>query len=153
MMGFLAGARNGLLALHLVAAALWVGGLYLAAIGLRGPLAQLEAAKRVQFEMQVYARFFRLVWHLAPVMFVTGWLMVFGAWGGFATLPVSIHAMQGFAVLMLAVFAYAYFVPWQKLRRAIRPSAEHLAGVRRLVLVDLALGVAAIVAGALGHSW
>jgi len=153
MMNSLAAARDALLAIHLIAAALWVGGMYYAVMVLRPALAQLEAAKRVQLHMQTLQRFFRLVWHIMPIMFVSGWLMVFGVWGGFATVPLSINVMQGIAVVMAGVFLYVFFGPWQRVRRAIRPTAEQLDGVRRLVIVNLVLGVGAIVAGAIGHSW
>ena len=149
----LAYARNGLLAVHLLCAALWVGGMYYAVMVLRPALAQLEAAKRVQLHMQTLQRFFRLVWHVMPIMLISGWLMVFGVWGGFATVPLSINIMQGLAVLMAGVFLYVYFGPWQQVRRAIRPTQEMLDGVRTLVVVNLVLGVTAIVAGALGHVW
>jgi uncharacterized membrane protein len=149
----LAYARNGLLAVHLLCAALWVGGMYYAVMVLRPALAQLEAAKRVQLHMQTLQRFFRLVWHVMPIMLISGWLMVFGVWGGFATVPLSINIMQGLAVLMAGVFVYVYFGPWQQVRRAIRPTQEMLDGVRTLVVVNLVLGVTAIVAGALGHVW
>jgi len=146
-------ARNALLAVHLLGAALWVGGMYYAVMVLRPALAQLDATKRVQVHMQTLQRFFRLVWHVMPIVLISGWLMVFGVWGGFATVPLSINLMQGLALVMAGVFLFVFFGPWQRVRRAIRPTQEMLDGVRRLVIVNLVLGAGAIVAGALGHVW
>jgi len=153
MMNFLAGTRNTLLAIHLLSAALWVGGMYYAVMVLRPSLAVLEGQARVQLHMQTLQRFFRLVWHVMPLMFITGWLMVFGVWGGFVTVPLSINIMQGLAVLMAGVFLYVYFKPWQRVRRAIRPTAEQFDAIRKLVLLNLVLGAGAIIAGSLGHVW
>jgi hypothetical protein len=46
-----------------------------------------------------------------------------------------------------------FFGPWRRLRRAIRPGPELLARIRLWITVNLVLGMATIVAGALGHVW
>jgi uncharacterized membrane protein len=153
MMDSLVLVRNILLALHLLAAAGWVGGMFYALVVLRPAAAALEPAARLQLHMLTLKKFFFLVWHMMPLMLLTGWTMVYLAWGGFAHLPVSINAMQGLALLMTGVFLYVFFVPWKRLRRAIRPGPELLARIRMLITVNLVLGIATIVAGSLGHVW
>jgi len=153
MMDSLVLLRNVLLALHLLAAAGWVGGMFYALVVLRPAVGVLEPAARLQVHMLTLKKFFFLVWHFMPLMLITGWTMVFLVWGGFAHLPPSINAMQGLAILMTAVFLYVFFVPWKRLRRAIRPGPELLARIRLLITVNLFLGMATIVAGALGHVW
>jgi len=145
--------RNAMLAAHILAAAVWVGGMFYALVVLRPALNILEAAPRLQLHLQVLKRFFLIVWHAMPIMLLTGWGMVFNVWGGMAFLPWYVNAMQGVATLMTIIFLYTFFVPWQRLRRAIRPTPEMLAKVRGLITLNLVLGGVTIIIGSLGHSW
>jgi len=145
--------RNTLLALHLLSAVLWVGGMFYAVMVLRPALGLLDAAPRLQVHIQTLKRFFRFVWVAMPLMLVTGWAMVFLAWGGFGSLPWSINVMQTLGLLMALIFLYVYFAPWQRLRRAIRPGPELLERIRQLMIVNLVAGALTIVVGSLGHSW
>ena len=79
--------------------------------------------------------------------------MVFLVWHGFAVLPWSINAMQGLGILMALVFLYAFFGPWQRLRRAIRPAPDLVPRIRSLIMTNLVLGMITVVIGALGHVW
>jgi len=104
-------------------------------------------------QMQTLKKLFFYIWHAMPLMILTGWAMVFLAWGGFGALPWSINAMQGLGILMALIFLYTFFDPWQRLRRAVRPGPELFTRVRNLVTLNVVLGTLTIVAGALGHSW
>jgi uncharacterized membrane protein len=153
MMTWLILLRNTLLAVHLLAAVLWVGGMFYAVVVLRPSLNLLDATPRLQVHLQTLKRFFGLVWIAMPLMLLTGWAMVGAAWGGFGSLPLSINIMQTLGLLMALIFLYLYFSPWQRLRRAIRPGAELITRIRQLVTLNLVLGVVTIVAGSLGHVW
>lgn len=145
--------RNSLLAIHFLSGAVWVGGMFYALIVLRPALNILDNAPRMQMHMNTLKRFFLIVWHVMPLMFLTGFGMIFSAWGGLSVLPPSIHAMLGAAILMTAIFLYTFFGPWQRLRRAIRPGPELLARIRLMITINLGLGAVAIIAGSLGHVW
>jgi len=145
--------RNTLLALHLLSAVVWVGGMAFTVFILRPSFELLEPTQRLQMHQQTLKRFFRLTWHVMPIMLLSGWAMIVAVWGGFGALPWSINVMQTLALVMAFVFAYAYFVPFQRLQRAIRATPEMLARVRQLVMVNLALGAITIVVGSLGHVW
>ncbi len=145
--------RNLLLAIHLLSAVIWVGGMFYALVILRPGLAVLDAAPRLQLHMVTLKKFFFYVWHVMPLMILTGWAMVFLAWGGFAALPWSINVMQGLGILMALVFLYAFFGPWQRLRRAIRPAPDLIPRIRSLILTNLVLGMITVTIGALGHTW
>ncbi len=145
--------RDILLALHLLFAALWVGGMFYAVVVLRPALETLDAMPRLQMHMLTLKRFFRVVWVAMPAMLLTGWAMVFAVWGGFAALPWSINVMQTLALLMALIFLYIFFSPWQRLRRAIRPGPDLLPRIRQLVTLNLGLGVVTIIVGSLGHVW
>jgi uncharacterized membrane protein len=142
-----------LLAIHLLAATAWVGGMFYALVVLRPALAVLESAARMQVHLQTLKRFFLVVWHAMPLMLLTGWGMVFDVWGGMAHLPWAVNAMQGLALLMAAVFLWIVFGPWRRLRRAIRPGPEILSRIRQLIAVNLALGGVTIVVAAFGNGW
>jgi uncharacterized membrane protein len=145
--------RNVLLAVHLLSAVIWVGGGFYAIVVLRPALALLDAGPRLQVQMQTLKKLFFYIWHAMPLMILTGWGMVFLAWGGFAALPLSINAMQGLGILMALIFAYTFFDPWKRVQRAVRPTPEMVTRVRNLVTLNVILGVVTITAGALGHTW
>jgi uncharacterized membrane protein len=142
-----------LLALHLLSAVVWVGGMAFTILILRPTLELLEPIPRLQMHQQTLKRFFRLTWHVLPILLLTGWAMVFAVWGGFAMLPWSINVMQTLALIMTFVFLYTYFVPFKRLQRAIRPTPEMLGRIRQFVTLNLVLGTLTIIAGALGHVW
>jgi uncharacterized membrane protein len=144
---------NTLLALHILAAAAWVGGMLYALVVLRPALSVLDAQPRLQVHMLTLKRFFLVVWHAMPVMLLTGWGMIGAAGWGMATLPWYVNAMQGMAILMAAIFLYTFFGPFRRLRRAIRPGAELLDRIRLMVTINLVLGAAVIVVASLGHVW
>ena len=144
---------NLLLALHILAATAWVGGMLYALVVLRPALAVLDTAPRLQVHMLALKRFFLVVWHAMPIMLLTGWAMIGLAGWGMAHLPWYVNVMQLLGILMAAVFLYVFFGPFRRLRRAIRPGPELLDRIRLLITVNLALGVAVIVVASLGHAW
>jgi len=62
-----------LLALHLLGAVVWVGGMFFALLVLRPSLAVLEPPQRLALHMQVFRRFFLIVWHAMPAVIITGY--------------------------------------------------------------------------------
>ena len=144
---------NTLLALHILGAAAWVGGMLYALVVLRPALAVLDAAPRLQIHMLTLKRFFLVVWHAMPIMLITGWAMIPLAGWTMAHLPWYVNVMQLLAIAMSIVFLYVFFGPFRRLRRAIRPGPELLARIRTMILVNLVLGVAVIVVASLGHAW
>lgn len=144
---------NTLLALHLLAASAWVGGMLYALVVLRPALAVLDAGPRLQVHMLTLKRFFLIVWHAMPIMLLTGWGMIAAAGWGMAHLPWYVNAMQGLALVMAAVFLFVFFGPYRRLRRAIRPGPELLDRIRQSIILNLALGAATIVIASLGHVW
>ena len=144
---------NGLLALHLLAATAWVGGMLYALVVLRPALAVLDAGPRLQLHMLTLKRFFLVVWHAMPIMLLTGWGMIGVAGWSMAHLPWYVNVMQALGLIMAAVFLWVFFGPFRRLRRAIRPGPELLNRIRLLITVNLALGAAVIVVASAGHGW
>ena len=144
---------NGLLALHLLAATAWVGGMLYALVVLRPALTVLDAGPRLQVHMLTLKRFFLVVWHAMPIMLLTGWGMIAVAGWSMSHLPWYVNVMQALGLIMAAVFLWTYFGPFRRLRRAIRPGPELLGRIRLLVTVNLVLGAAVIVGASAGHGW
>lgn len=141
------------LALHLVAAVVWVGGMFFAHQALRPAALKLEPPLRLTLWRDTFARFFPWVWGAVTLLPLTGYWMLFNVYGGFATAGVHIHAMQLLGLAMIGIFLYVYFVPYRGLRACVEakdfPSgANHLARIRRLVGFNIILGLTtAAVAG------
>jgi uncharacterized membrane protein len=148
-----------LLALHALAAVVWVGGMAFAYCFLRpAATAALAGPDRLRLWRAVFARFFPTVWAAAAILLITGYLMVARHFGGFAGAGMHIHLMHGLALVMVAVFAHVFFAPWRRLQTAVANSdteqgASQLARIRRWVAVNLALGMVVVMAGASGRYW
>lgn len=139
--------------IHLVFAALWVGGLGFAWIALRPAMAVLEPPQRLALHRAVLRRFFLVVWHAMPVQLITGYWLTIRSYGSFAAAPPELHAMAFGWVLMSAVFLFVFFVPWKGARAALvagepAQAAGHFALIRRMVGVNLILGLLTIAAAA-----
>lgn len=147
------------LALHALAAAVWVGGMAFAYAVLR-PVAGtvLEGPQRQRLWRGVFARFFAVVWGAVAVLLASGYFMVLAVGGGFAAAAVHVHAMHALGLAMAAIFAWVYFVPWRRFRGAVdarnpESAAASLERIRRLVALNLVLGLVVVAVGASGRYW
>ena len=137
------------LAVHILCAVLWVGGMFFALLVLRPGLAVLEPAQRLALHVPVLRRFLLVIWHAMPLILITGFLMVFGLYGGFANLPWAVNLMMLGGIVMAIVFLILFFGPWRAMRAA--PGPGPLDRIRRLITINLWLGLITVVLGALGH--
>ena len=132
---------------HVLATVVWVGGMFFAHQCLRPVvLAQLEGPQRLRLWNGVFGRFFPWVWLSVLLLLASGHGLIY-AFGGFRAVPMHVHLMTGVGYLMAAIFAFIYFVPYARLRRAVAAedwkagaAAQDL--IRRLVGTNLALGLA-----------
>ena len=138
-------------AIHLLSAVLWVGGMFFAYVVLRPSLAVLDGPQRLLLNTQVFRRFFLIVWHAMPMILLTGFAMLFLYMPDMAHLPWPVHAMMGIGLLMAAVFVVIFFGPYRRFRRTTDRAtmAATLDMIRKLIGVNLILGVITIVLGAL----
>ena len=205
------------LSVHLLAMATWIGGAAYTVLVMRPRLGLLDNTQRNSVQLQCLTRYFRLVWHVMPLVLITGWLMLAFPLGGFndpdwhvqamqgigvaiallfagpptwdprpaylagllylslaatalafslyyriiqtigpgraaySSVLVPVQAMQGIGVVIALLFAYAYFRPLRKVRRAIRPQPADFERVRSLVSTNLYLGVLVVVIASLDH--
>jgi uncharacterized membrane protein len=141
----------GVKALHLLCAVLWVGGMFFAYVVLRPSMAAIEAPQRMLLHTRVFKKFFLVVWHVMPLVLITGGAMLALQWD-MAALPWQINAMMGLGLLMAAVFLVIVFGPYRQFRRTTDRNrmASSLDSIRKLIGVNLALGlITVIVAGLL----
>ena len=70
-------------ALHALAAVIWVGGMFFAYVVLRPSVAELAAPERLLLWRRVLGRFFTWVLGCIAVLLLSGYHMVFAGFGGF----------------------------------------------------------------------
>ena len=140
----------GVKALHLLCAVLWVGGMFFAYVVLRPSLAAIEAPQRMLLHTQVFRKFFLVIWHVMPVILVTGFGMIALRWD-LANAPWQIHTMMGLGLVMAAVFLAIYFGPYRQFRRTTDRNrmASSLDNIRKLIGVNLILGLLTVIAAGL----
>ena len=143
------------LTFHILAAIIWIGGMFFAHVVLRPSAGALDLPTRLALWDRVLSSFFMWVWLSIAALLLSGFAMVFIGFGGFAVLPANITLMMTVGVVMAAIFIYIYTVPWQRFRRGVAaadwPSAEHsIRKIRRLVGLNLLLGLATVVLAAAG---
>jgi len=147
-------AFSAVYTLHLLAALIWVGGMFFAWMVLRPAIiAALEGPSRLKVWVQVFPRFFVWVWAALVVLPVTGIGMIQLNFTGFETAPRYVQLMMGLYVVMVALFLRIHSLQLPELRRAVETEqwAEGVAAlgkIRRLVGANLIIGLAIIVIAA-----
>ena len=147
-----------LVALHALAAVAWVGGMFFAYMCLRPAAGPLEPRLRLALWQGVFGRFFPWVWASIAVLLASGYAMLFLHFGGFKGAGLHIHVMQATGIVMMLLFLHLFFAPWRRFSRAVEAgqfdSAAHsLNQMRRIVAINLVLGIITIAAGASGRFW
>ncbi|HYF08494.1 MAG TPA: CopD family protein [Acetobacteraceae bacterium] len=148
---------NLLYVLHLLGAVLWVGGMAFALLCLR-PAAHeaLEGPQRLALMQGVFRRFFLIVWHAMPIVLVSGWVLLFGWYGGFRGAGWHVHLMHLTGILMGAVYLSIALGPWKQMRAAMAAgdragAAAAMEKIRMLVLGNLVLGLLTVAVAAWGR--
>ncbi|MFF7708316.1 CopD family protein [Pseudomonas sp. NPDC007930] len=142
-------------AVHVLAAMLWVGGMFFAWAVLRpASAAALPAPARLGLWLQVLQRFFAWVWGAVVVLAVSGVIVLQARFTGFETAPRYVQWMMGGYLVMVAVFIRLATLRLPALRLAVAaedwPAAgAQMAQVRRWVGFNLALGTLVVALAAL----
>ena len=143
-------------AFHVVAAVIWVGGMFFALVVLRPATGPLEPPVRLALWERVLSSFFLWVWAAVVILLVSGFAMVIWGFGGFSTVGTYVQVMMGVGILMMLIFGHLYFVPWLRFHRAVDAAewptaAKHIDQIRLLVTINLVLGLITVVVGAAGR--
>ena len=143
--------------LHLLAVVVWVGGMFFAYMALRpAAAALLEPPLRLPLWSATFARFFPWVWAAVILLPASGYWMILNVFGGFGNLALYIHIMQAVGILMTLIFLHVYFAPYPRLRKAVAArdyaaAGKQLAIIRKLIGLNLLLGMALIVVASSGR--
>ncbi len=146
------------LALHLLSALVWVGGMFFAIMVLRLAAGELEPPVRAPLWGRVFAKFFPWVWMAVILLPVTGYALIFSVWGGLHNMPMHAHLMHGIGWIMIAVYLHLWFGPYKRFRAALAAGDIPTAGanlnkIRILVTVNLVIGLDNAVIGSTGKYW
>lgn len=136
-----------LITLHIIAAIIWVGGMFFAHLVLRPSAVEtLEPPLRLTLWNRVFKRFFFWVWLSVILLPVTGYIMLLLYFGGFAGVGIHIHIMQVTGLLMIVIYAHLYFATYQKFHNAVimqnwSEGGQLLTRIRHTVTINLILGL------------
>ncbi len=134
-------------AVHVLAAIVWVGGMFFAYLCLRPAAGQvLEPSQRLPLLAGAMGRFFGWVWAAIVLLPATGLLIAVSRWGGMGGWPHHVLGMFVLGLVMILAFLHLFFAPWRRLRAALTRADLPAAGqamnqLRIIVAVNLALGL------------
>ena len=142
--------------LHVLAAIIWVGGMFFAVYMLRPAAGPLTPEQRLPLWERTFGRFFPWVWASVILLPATGYWMVFELHGGFADLPVPYHIMHVLGWAMVLIFLHLWFAPYARFRRALgagdlAQAGRQLNTIRLLVTTNLYLGLINAIIGPMGR--
>lgn len=145
------------IAFHVLAAVIWVGGMFYAYVAMRPAVVQVvEPSLRGPLWRHTLGRFFPWVWLAIATLLLTGYWMVFSYFGGMASAGWHIHVMQGLGLLMMLLFLHVYFAPFRRLKQAVEKGdteegLRRIGQIRVLVGINLVLGLVVVVIGSGGR--
>jgi uncharacterized membrane protein len=145
------------LTLHILAAVVWVGGMFAAYVCLRPAAGVLEGPQRLLLWRNFFAKFFLWVWVSIVLLLASGFWMMFSTFSGGAA-PLYIHLMIGIGLLMVALFAWLFHGPWLKFKRAVDAkdwpaAAGHIELIAKIIQINLPLGLIVVAIGGTGRFW
>lgn len=140
--------------LHLLAALVWVGGMFFAWMILRpAAMTALEGPARLKLWVEVFQRFFVWVWVAVVLLPISGVGLIHLRFAGFETAPRYVQVMMGLYVVMAALFIRIQGLQLPALRSAVTAQdwptgAAVLGKIRRLVGINLLIGLLVVAIGA-----
>lgn len=146
------------LALHILSAVIWVGGMFAAYMCLRPAAGPLEAPQRLGLWRRFFAKFFPWVWVAVLLLLATGYWMLLTSFGSFKGAPLYINLMQTIGLVMVGLFMWLFHGPWLKFKRAVDAqdwpaAAAQLNRIRQIIAVNMPLGLIVVVIGGTGRFW
>ena len=145
--------------LHVLSAVVWVGGMFFAYMVLRPVAASLlEPPLRLPLWSKTFARFFPWVWAAVVLLPASGYWMIFSSFEGMDNVGLHVDVMQVTGFVMIGIYLYIFFLPYQRMNRAITAgdfatAGKQLAVIRRLIGANLILGLFTITVATGGAYW
>ena len=133
--------------LHVLAALIWVGGMFFAWMVLRpAAVTALEGPARLKLWVEVFQRFFVWVWIAVVILPISGVGLLQMRFNGFETAPRYVQIMMGLYIVMTALFIRIQSLQLPELRKAVEAQAwadgaAVMGRIRRLVGCNLIVGL------------
>jgi uncharacterized membrane protein len=146
------------MAAHIFGAVIWVGGMFAIYVCLRPALAAVEVPQRMRLMRITFQIFFPWVWIAILLLLASGYWTVLVTFGGFSAARVHVHIMQLIGWVMIALFIWLFHAPWLAYKRAVDAedwarAGTELGRIRKIIAVNLPLGLLVVVVGASGRYW
>lgn len=144
--------------IHLLSVLTWVGGMFFAYVVLRPAIVEvLEPMQRLRLWDSVFRRFFNWVWLAIGTLLISGTYMIY-LYGGMAHVGPHVHIMLALGVVMIAIYGHVFFGLYRKLSRLVgiqnwKEAGETLGKIRKLVAVNLTLGLLTMGVAVIGMAW
>lgn len=139
--------------LHILAAVVWVGGMFVAYLAVRPAAGEViaEPPLRLKLWTAIFTRFFKWVWAAVALILGSGFYMM----GQMSAVPPYIMVMAVIGVVMSAIFMHVYFAPFGRLKRAVaaedwKAGGAALNQIRVLIAVNMTLGLVNVAVAVLG---
>lgn len=141
--------------LHVLAAIIWVGGMFFGFLAVRPALADMDTKHRARIWVGIFRRFFPWVWGSIVVLLVSGIYMAFDSFDSLAHAPIFVNVMMGLGILMMLIFGHLFFAPYKRLKQAVATgddamAVKSMAMIRVIMGVNLALGIIVVLDAMLG---
>ncbi len=133
------------LPLHVLAAVIWIGGMFFAHTMLRPSLSTLDPPARLVLMRDTLTRFFRWVWGAIAVLWLSGvWIIT--SQTGFGGVGWHVIIMMLVALIMTVIFCLIYFDHFRKIVKFIededfKAAGERLGRMSKLIGANLGMGL------------
>lgn len=147
------------LVLHMLAAIVWVGGVFFVRSVLFPALSGWDQVERHQAVARILPEFFRVVWWAVGVLLVTGYgVLLFGYSDGLGGGGIHVDIMQAIGWILILAFVYLDFGPFRFFQKALEAgdpdhAAAKLEELRVGLSVTLGLGMLTAAVGVSGSLW
>ncbi len=144
--------------IHLLAALIWVGGMFFAYMVLRpAALDVLEPPQRLRLWDAVFRRFFNWVWGAVATLLISGLYLIY-LYGGVIHVARHIHIMLLMGLAMMLIYGYVFFACYVTFslhvsKQRWKEAGEILGKIRKLIAVNLTLGLVTIAVAQMGVLW
>ena len=145
------------IALHVLAAIIWIGGMFFAYVCLRPAASQMfEPAMRLPFLHNAMGRFFSWVWLCVVILPASGYWMARQLYGVVTAWPAPILLMFALGITMILLFIFVFYAPYRKIGQALKIDDYAGAGkamelLRKIVGANLVIGTIVVISASAGR--
>lgn len=147
-----------LASLHLLAAVLWIGGMFFVLFVARPLCIQMldPGPARLKLMLAIQGRFLKWIGLFVLVLQASGYWMVTQVMGGFNGLGWHVNLMLLLGNVMTLLFLYAYLFPYRKAKAFARDgkgleTAIQMERIRKGTVLNLTLGIILVLSGSMGR--